>query len=188
MYYTMPSGSPGSILVYYMNCYGFQTSPTSTLSMNDVAHHSSISHSSSRIEHCIVSYTNLRISSIMMTRKLMYKTAFHSAEFKGVMVNKDWLMVSSPVSGAEKARHTVKNKGMSRIAKCQWSAMLGAFAATRKGLRHTRSFNRLSFSDSEFMALNNSIVTRIDKLMVVARCTMALVNISQPIPGKRAEH
>ena len=58
--------------------------------------------------------------------------------------------------------------------------MLSAIAATRKGLRHTGSFNRLSFSDSEFMASNNSIVTRMDKLMVVARCTMTLVNISQP--------
>ena len=64
---------------------------------------------------------------------------------------------------------------MYRIAK--WSAMLIAIATTRKGFFHTGSTRRLSFSDNEFIALNISTVTRIERLMVVARCDISLVNI-----------
>ena len=72
------------------------------------------------------------------------------------------------------------------MAKC--NSMLKVIAATRYGFFHTGSLSRLSFSDSEFMALNISTVTRIDKLIVVARWDMIFVNISQPISGKADEH
>ena len=69
-----------------------------------------------------------------------------------------------------------------------WRSMLSAMAATRKGFRQTGSRNKLSFSDSEFMALNISTVTRMERDIVVARCDMTFVNISQPTSGKSAEH
>lgn len=70
----------------------------------------------------------------------------------------------------------------------KWRATLNAIAATRYGFFHTGSTNKLSFSDSEFMALNISTTTKIDKLIVVARCAMTLVNISHPISGNSVEH
>ena len=78
------------------------------------------------------------------------------------------------------------NMGMYRIPKCR--AMLIAIATTRNGFFHTGRTNKLSFSDSEFIALNISTVTRIDKLMVVARCAISLVNMSQPISGNIEAH
>lgn len=72
------------------------------------------------------------------------------------------------------------------MAKCR--SMLNVTAPTRYMFFHTGSLNRLSFSESEFIALNISTVTRIDKLMVVARCDITFVNISQPTSGKSAEH
>ena len=57
--------------------------------------------------------------------------------------------------------------GMYKMA--MWRTMLKAMAATRNGFFHTGSLRRLSFSDREFMALNISTVTRMDKLIVVAR-------------------
>ena len=84
----------------------------------------------------------------------------------------------------EEKERTVKN-GIYNIAKC--SAMLSAIAATRNGFRHSGSLSRLSFSESEFIALNISTVTRIESDIVVARCAIAFVNMSQPIVGKRAE-
>lgn len=66
--------------------------------------------------------------------------------------------------------------------------MLSAIAATRYGLRHTGKRRRLSFSDNEFMALNISIVTRIEREIVVARCASSFVNIWQPISGKAVAH
>ena len=80
---------------------------------------------------------------------------------------------------------TVK-KGMYNIATCR--IILRAIAATRNGLRQTGSLNKLSFSESEFMALNISMVTRIDRLIVVARCDITFVNISQPISGNLDAH
>jgi hypothetical protein len=68
------------------------------------------------------------------------------------------------------------------------SAILNAIAATRYLFFHTGNLNKLSFSDSEFIALNISTVTKIDRLIVVARRAMMFVNISQPISGKRDEH
>jgi hypothetical protein len=61
-------------------------------------------------------------------------------------------------------------------------------APTRKGFFQTGRTSKLSFSDSEFMALNISTVTRIDKLIVVACWDMTLVNISHPISGNSVEH
>lgn len=61
--------------------------------------------------------------------------------------------------------------------------MLNVIAATRKGFLHTGRTNNDSFSDSEFIALNISIVTKMDKLIVVARLARSFVNISQPISG-----
>ena len=66
--------------------------------------------------------------------------------------------------------------------------MLSAMAATRNLFLQSGNLNKLSFSDSEFMALNISTVTRIDKLMVVARCAISFVNISQPISGNADAH
>jgi hypothetical protein len=79
----------------------------------------------------------------------------------------------------------VKN-GIYRIAK--WRVMLNAIAPTRKGFFQSGSTKRLSFSESEFIALNISTVTRIDKLIVVAVDDIQFENISQPISGKRVEH
>lgn len=61
-------------------------------------------------------------------------------------------------------------------------------AATRYLFFHTGNLNKLSFSDNEFIALNISTVTRIDRLIVVACLAIVFVNISQPISGKREEH
>jgi hypothetical protein len=66
--------------------------------------------------------------------------------------------------------------------------MLNAMAATRNGFFHTGRMSKLSFSEREFIALNISTVTRIERLIVVARCDMSFVNISHPISGKSAEH
>lgn len=76
--------------------------------------------------------------------------------------------------------------GIYKMAK--WSVMLRAIAATRNGFFHTGNRNKLSFSDREFMALNISTVTRMDRLMVVARWAITFVNISHPISGKSVEH
>jgi hypothetical protein len=57
-------------------------------------------------------------------------------------------------------------KGTYRIIK--WRTILRVMAPTRKGFFQTGRTSKLSFSDSEFMALNISTVTRIDKLIVVA--------------------
>ena len=69
-----------------------------------------------------------------------------------------------------------------------WSAMLKAIAPTRNGFFQTGNLSSDSFADNEFIALNISIVTRIDKLMVVARCAITFVNISQPISGNFVAH
>ena len=66
-------------------------------------------------------------------------------------------------------------KGIYKIAKC--NSILKVIAPTRKGFFHTGNLSKLSFSDSEFIALNISTVTRMDKLIVVARWAMTLVNI-----------
>lgn len=70
--------------------------------------------------------------------------------------------------------------------KCK--AMLSVIAATRYRFFHTGNLRRLSFSEREFIALNISTVTRIDKLMVVAVRAISLVNIWHPISGNRVEH
>ena len=80
---------------------------------------------------------------------------------------------------------TVK-KGIYKIPKC--STMLSVIAATRNGFFHNGIRSKLSFSDSEFIALNISTVTRIERLIVVARRDMTFVNISQPISGKALLH
>ena len=66
--------------------------------------------------------------------------------------------------------------------------MLSAIAPTRKGFFHTGSLSKLSFSESEFIALNISTVTRIESDIVVAVRDISFVNISQPISGKADEH
>jgi hypothetical protein len=69
-----------------------------------------------------------------------------------------------------------------------WRSMLSATAPTRKGFFHTGNRSKLSFSESEFIALNISTVTRMDNDIVVARWAMVLVNISQPMSGNIVEH
>ena len=130
-----------------------------------------------------------KISSMNTTGTLKYSTARHSAQLSGVIAKSvcQVLRVShtQPKQNEErKARRTVKN-GIYNIAKCRH--MLNAMAATRNGLRHIGSTSRLSFSESEFIALNISTVTRIESDIVVARCAIAFVNMSQPMEGKRAE-
>jgi hypothetical protein len=68
------------------------------------------------------------------------------------------------------------------------SAMLSAMAPTRNGFFHTGRRSKLSFSEREFMALNISTVTRMERLIVVAVRAMEFVNISQPISGNAVEH
>ena len=82
-------------------------------------------------------------------------------------------------------RLAVKN-GMYRIPKC--NTILRTMEATRNGFFHTGNLNRLSFSDSEFMALNISTVTRTERLIVVAVRDISFVNISQPTSGKSEGH
>lgn len=60
--------------------------------------------------------------------------------------------------------------------------------ATRNGFFHSGNLNKLSFSDTEFMALNISTVTRIERLIVVAVLDISFVNISHPTSGKIEEH
>lgn len=79
--------------------------------------------------------------------------------------------------------HTVKN-GTYNIMKC--NAILSVIAPTRYGFAHRGNVNKLSFSEREFIALNISTVTRIDKLIVVARLAITFVNISHPISGNMA--
>ena len=76
--------------------------------------------------------------------------------------------------------------GIYKIATCK--TMLRVIAATRNGFFQTGRTSSDSFSESEFMALNISMVTRMDKLIVVARLAMTLVNISQPISGNLLAH
>jgi len=57
------------------------------------------------------------------------------------------------------------------------NAMLNVIAITRYMFFHNGNLNKLSFSDNEFIALNISTVTKIDKLIVVARCAIQFVNI-----------
>jgi hypothetical protein len=66
--------------------------------------------------------------------------------------------------------------------------MLSAMAATRNGFFHTGRRSRLSFSETEFIALNISTVTRMERLIVVAVWAIVFVNISQPISGNAVEH
>jgi hypothetical protein len=66
--------------------------------------------------------------------------------------------------------------------------MLRVIAPTKYIFFHTGNLSKLSFSESEFMALNISTVTKMDKLMVVAVCAIVFVNISHPISGNIAEH
>jgi len=68
------------------------------------------------------------------------------------------------------------------------NSMLRVMAPARYMFFQSGSLNKLSFSESEFMALNISTVTRIERLMVVARRAMAFVNISQPTSGNCAAH
>lgn len=82
-------------------------------------------------------------------------------------------------------RLAAKN-GIYRIPKC--NIMLRNIEATRNGFLHTGNLNKLSFSDREFMALNISTVTRIERLIVVALRDISFVNISHPTSGKSEEH
>ena len=65
------------------------------------------------------------------------------------------------------------------------SNMLSAIAATKNIFFHRGRTRRLAFSEREFIALNISTTTRIDKLMVVADFAILSLNIAQPISGKR---
>ena len=80
---------------------------------------------------------------------------------------------------------TVKN-GIYKIA--TWSAILRVMAPTSHIFFHNGSRNRLSFSDSEFMALNISTTTRMERDIVVAWWAISFVNISQPISENFEAH
>lgn len=66
--------------------------------------------------------------------------------------------------------------------------MLNVIAATRNWFFHSGRRNKDSFSESEFIALNISTVTRMESEIVEARFAIVFVNISQPISGNRDEH
>ena len=66
--------------------------------------------------------------------------------------------------------------------------MLNAIAAIRNLFFQSGKRSKLSFSDNEFIALNISTVTSIDKLIVDALRACMPVNISHPISGKSAAH
>lgn len=134
---------------------------------------------------------NFSTSSMRMTGALMYSTACHSAQLSGVIANRVCHSPSAVSTTFElhlehRYRGRTVKKGMYRIATCK--SMLSAIAATRKGFFHSGNRSKLSFSDSEFIALNISIVTRIERLIVVARCAISFVNISHPTSGNSAEH
>lgn len=61
-------------------------------------------------------------------------------------------------------------------------------ANTKYGLTHKGSVNKLSFSLKLFIALNISMVTRIDRLIVVAFLAIQLVNMAQLIEGNWLSH
>jgi len=115
-----------------------------------------------------VTEINLRASSSTMTGALRYNTVFHSSQLSGVMANT-----------------SVKN-GIYRIPKC--NTILRSMEATRNGFLHTGNLNKLSVSDNEFIALNISTVTRIERLIVVAVRDISFLNISQPTSGKSEGH
>jgi hypothetical protein len=75
---------------------------------------------------------------------------------------------------------------MYMIPKC--SIMLKTIETTRNGFFQTGNLSKLSFSDSEFMALNISTVTRMERLIVAAVLAISFENISQPTSGKSEEH
>lgn len=75
---------------------------------------------------------------------------------------------------------------MYKIPTC--NTILRTMEPTRNGFLHIGNLNKLSFSDREFMALNISTVTRIERLMVVAVLDISSVNIPQPTSGKSEEH
>jgi hypothetical protein len=66
--------------------------------------------------------------------------------------------------------------------------MESAIAATKNLFFQTGRRSKLSFSESEFIALNISTVTRIESEIVVAVFAISLVNIWHPISGNLAEH
>ena len=127
---------------------------------------------------------NFSASSRISTGALRYSTAFHSSQLRGVMENNSCREVRNKES-ENRGRPAVKN-GIYKIPKC--SAILRSIEATRKGFFHTGNLSKLSFSDREFMALNISTVTRIERLIVVAVLDISFVNISQPISGKSEGH
>ena len=65
--------------------------------------------------------------------------------------------------------------------------MLNAIAKHNHPFAQTGSVSKLSFSLNEFIALNISMVTRIESETVVAALDISLVNIPHPSSGKRVE-
>jgi len=115
-----------------------------------------------------VTEMSLSASSNTSTGALRYKMVCHSSQLSGAMEN------------------TSAKNGIYRIPKC--NTILRSIDATRNGFFHSGNLSKLSFSDREFMALNISTVTRIDRLIVVAVRDISFVNISQPTSGKSEEH
>ena len=68
------------------------------------------------------------------------------------------------------------------------STMLNVMAPTKYMFFHKGNLSKLSFSESEFIALNISIVTRIERDIVVARWDISFVNMLQPISGNLVAH
>ena len=68
------------------------------------------------------------------------------------------------------------------------NAILKLIAYTRYIFFHKGRRSRLSFSEREFIALNISIVTKIVRLIVVARCDISFVNMLHPISGNPEAH
>jgi hypothetical protein len=100
-------------------------------------------------------------------------------------------MENTSCGGGQKGRNigqvnvALKN-GMYMMPTC--NAMLRTIEATRNGFFHSGNLNKLSVSDREFIALNISTVTRIERLIVVAVLDISFLNISQPTSGKSEGH
>jgi len=100
------------------------------------------------------------------------------------MENSDYGKISYSLED-RKQKPTVKN-GTYRIIK--WRTIDKAIDNTNHILFHSGSVSNDSFSERLLIAFNISMVTNMDKDIVVALRDIQFVNMSHPICGKSREH
>jgi hypothetical protein len=123
---------------------------------------------------------NFKTSSITRTGALINSTAFHSVQFSGVMANSVYKSEDrSNFSTRRNRQKTHREERHIKNHKC--SAILNVIAPTRYMFFHKGNLSRLSFSEREFMALNISTVTRMERDIVVARWDISFVNMLHPM-------